>query len=100
MKRVNGSPQLYLASSAAEKTQVVDSGKRLRTVIRSLEECQTLLAGSANRDAAQLVAMAILQLRMGLHHIADSDLRALCDAMTVEQDDNPDMAEASSCGTI
>jgi hypothetical protein len=78
---------------------VVDSGKRLRTVISSLEECQTLLAGSANRDAAQLVAMAILQLRMGLHHIADSELRALCDAMTVEQNDAQDVPGASSCGT-
>jgi hypothetical protein len=75
---------------------VVDSNKRLRSVIASLEECQVLLAGSANRDAVQLLAMAVLQLRMRLHQIADSELKALCDAMTVEPNDNPDLPEASS----
>ena len=77
---------------------MVDSDKRLRSVIRMLEECQVLLAGSANRDAAQLLAMAVLQLRMRVHHIADSELKALCDAMTVKTSDNPDLPEASSCG--
>jgi len=93
MKRVIGSPQLYLASSAPEKTPVSDSDKRLQSVIASLEEFQIYLAGSANRDAAQLLAMAVLQLRMRLHQVADSELKALCDAMTIETD--PDLSEAS-----
>jgi hypothetical protein len=72
---------------------VSDSDKRLQSVIASLEEFQIYLAGSANRDAAQLLAMAVLQLRMRLHQVADSELKALCDAMTIETD--PDLSEAS-----
>lgn len=74
---------------------MLESDKRLRSVIGSLEECRVLLAGSADRDAAQLVAMAVLQLRMRLHHVADSELKALCDAMTTQADDNPDLAGAT-----
>jgi hypothetical protein len=70
----------------------------LRSVIASLEECRALLCGSANRDAAQLVAMAVLQLRMRLHQIADSELKALCDAIIAETNDNPDLPEASRSG--
>jgi hypothetical protein len=45
------------------------------------------LAGGDDRDAAQLLAMAILELRMRVHHIADSELKALCDVLTVESTD-------------
>src|SRR5258708_34147592 len=82
MKRVNGSPQLYLASSAPGKTPVVDSDKRLRSVIRMLEECQALLAGSANRDAAQLLAMAVLPPRVRGHLYSDSELKAHVEGIT------------------
>jgi hypothetical protein len=41
--------------------------------------------------------MAVLQLRMRLHQIDDSELKALCDAMLPETSDNPDLPEASSC---
>jgi hypothetical protein len=75
---------------------VVDQDKRLRSVISSLEDCRLRLAGSANRDAAQLIGMAILQLRMRLHHIADSELKALCDALTQAKPDS-DLNEASGC---
>jgi hypothetical protein len=69
----------------------------LGSVIASLEQCQAVLADGANREAAQLVAMAVLQLRMRLHGIDDSELKALCDAMLPETSDNPDLPEASSC---
>ena len=98
MKQVNGSPRLFLASSEPETTPVADSDNLLRSVIASLEECRSLLSGSANRDAAQLVAMAVLQLRMRLHQIADSELKALCDAMVADSNDNPDLPEASRSG--
>ena len=96
-KRTIGSPQLYLASSAGKKTSASDTDKRLRSVIASLEECQVFLADGASRDAAQLLAMAALQLRMRLHRIADAELKALCDAMTVDAGANPDLPEASNC---
>ena len=95
MKQVNGSHRLYLASSESEKTSEADSDNLLRSVIASLEENRVLLSGSANRDAAQLVAMAVLQLRMRLHQIADAELKALCDAMVDDTNDNPDLSEAS-----
>jgi hypothetical protein len=98
MKQVNGSPRLFLASSELEKAPGADSDNLLRSVIASLEECRALLCGSANRDAAQLVAMAVLQLRMRLHQIADSELKALCDAIIAETNDNPDLPEASRSG--
>jgi hypothetical protein len=70
----------------------------LRSVITSLEECHVALADGVNRDAAQLLAMAILQLRMRLHQIADSELKALCDAMTVETNNKPHVPKVSSYG--
>ncbi|MDB5513663.1 MAG: hypothetical protein JWQ17_421 [Tardiphaga sp.] len=76
---------------------MLDPDKRLGSVIASLEQCQAVLADGAYRDAAQLVAMAVLQLRMRLHQIDDSELKALCDAMLPETGDNPDLPEASSC---
>ena len=71
-----------------------DSDKRLRSIIASLEEFQVYLSDSANRDAAQLLAIAVLQLRMRIHQIADSELKALCDAIAFET--NPNLPEASS----
>lgn len=82
MKPANGSPRLYLASSGTGKKPVVSSAMRLRSVMLHLEECKMLLSEPDDRDSAQLVAMAVLQLQMRIHHIGDSDLRALCDAMT------------------
>jgi hypothetical protein len=43
--------------------------------------------------------MAVLQLRMRLYHIADSELKALCDAMTADTNDKPDIPEASRSGS-
>jgi hypothetical protein len=42
--------------------------------------------------------MAVLQLRMRLHQIADEELKALCDAVMAETNDNPDVTEASRSG--
>ena len=86
MKQTTGSPPLYLASSVKE-TPVANSEQRLHAVLATLEECRDVLAANAQRETAQLVSVAILQLRMKVHQIADSELKALCDAMT--PDDGP-----------
>ena len=39
------------------------------------------LLASTSRETAELVSVAILELRMKLHRIGDSELKALCDAM-------------------
>jgi hypothetical protein len=82
MKRPTGSPRLYLASSESEETQVANSEQKLRSTLATLEQCRAVLLASASRETAQLVSVAILQLRMKLNRIADSELKALCDAMT------------------
>ena len=81
MKRPNGSLRLYLASSVSEETLVANSEERLHAVLATLEECRAVLAGGANRETVQLLSVAILQLRMKLNQVADSELKALCDAM-------------------
>ena len=91
MKRPNGSTRLYLASSLSEKTLVANSEERLLAVLATLEECRAALAGGANQETVQLLSVAILQLRMKLHQISDSELKALCDAMVPE--DGPERSE-------
>jgi hypothetical protein len=87
MKRQTGSPLVYLASAVTEKTLVANSEQRLHSVVAALEECRATLTGSSNQETVQLVSLAILQLRMKLNRVADSELKALCDAMT--PDDEP-----------
>jgi hypothetical protein len=81
MERPTGSPRPYLANSVTEKTLVANSEQRLHSVLATLEECQAVLVASSSRETAQLVSLAILQLRMKLNRIADSDLKMLCDAI-------------------
>ena len=60
---------------------MANSEERLRSVLATLEECRAALVDSSNRETAQLVSLAILELRMKLNRIADTELKALCDAM-------------------
>jgi hypothetical protein len=55
--------------------------ENLRAVLASLEECHASLIMNGDRDTAQLVSVAILELRIKLNQINDSELKALCDAM-------------------
>jgi hypothetical protein len=70
---------------------VANSDEALRSVLAALEECRAVLTESGNRDTALLVSLAVLELQMKLNRIADSELKALCDAML--PDDGP--AESS-----
>ena len=65
---------------------MANSEQRLQSVVATLEECRAVLIDSANRETAQLVSVAILQLRMKLNQVSDQDLRALCDAMVPDED--------------
>jgi hypothetical protein len=66
---------------------VANSEERLHSILATLEECRAALIACANRETAQLVSVAILELRMKLYRVADSELKALCDAML--PDDGP-----------
>jgi hypothetical protein len=59
---------------------VANSEERLRSLLATLEECRAALI-ECDRQTALLVSVAILELRMKLNKIADSELKALCDAM-------------------
>jgi hypothetical protein len=65
---------------------VVYVEEELKDVLATLEQCQTALVRNGDRDTAQLVSVAILELRIKLNRIEDSELKALCDAMLREVD--------------
>jgi hypothetical protein len=73
---------------------VANSEQRLHSVLATLDECRTVLLASASQETAQLVSLAILQLRMKLNRIADSELKILCDAMM------PDQGSAEKSGPV
>jgi len=66
---------------------VARSEERLLSLLATLEECRAFLAGKASPETGKLLSLAILELRMELHHVTDSELKALCDRMVV--DDQP-----------
>lgn len=73
---------------------VSHSEEKLRAVLATLEECKAALVLSGDKDTAQLLAVAILELRIKINRIEDSELKALCDAMlreveTIERPDDP-----------
>ena len=66
---------------------VSDSEAHLRTIIATLEENRAALVESCNLEAAQILAVAILQLRMRLHGIDGSELKAFCQAVQLHEAD-------------
>lgn len=55
-------------------------------MLATLEECQASLILNGDRDTAQLVSVAILELKIKLNRIEDSELKALCDAMVRDRE--------------
>ena len=60
---------------------MANSDERLHSILATLEECRAGLIDSASRETAQLLSVAILELRMKLNRVAESELKALCDAL-------------------
>lgn len=65
------------------------SDERLHSVLKSLEDSRATLLECGDWETAQLTSLSILQLRMNLNRIADSDLKALCDVMTPDLEPAP-----------
>ncbi len=55
---------------------MANSEERLHSVLTTLEQCRAVLAETTNRETVQLLSVAILQLRMKLNQVADSELKA------------------------
>src|SRR3954449_1753865 len=87
MKRKTGTPPIYLASSGTDNMPVANQEERLLSLLATLEECRAFLLERASSETARLLSLAILELRMELHKVTDSELKALCDLM--ETDDQP-----------
>ena len=85
MKRKRGTPRLDLAASGVDNMQVASTEERLLSLLATLEECQTFLLDRANAETARLLDLAILELRMELHKVTDSELKALCDMMASDE---------------
>ncbi len=68
-------------ASASHALDDVSADEIHRAVSKISEQCRAVLAETTNRETVQLLSVAILQLRMKLNQVADSELKALCDAM-------------------
>jgi hypothetical protein len=64
---------------------VVNSDEQLLTVLETLEECRAALLDIGKNDTAHMISVAILDLRMKLNRIADSELKALCDEIMLPE---------------
>lgn len=72
-----------------ERTPVSYSDEQFHSVLETLEECRRVLNENRGRETAELLSIAILDLRMKLKGIADAELRALCDEMLRGASDEP-----------
>ncbi|MDO9564392.1 MAG: hypothetical protein Q7J60_22450 [Bradyrhizobium sp.] len=61
---------------------MANSEERLQSILATLEQCRAALVKEARPETAKLVSLAVLDLRIDLSRMPDSDLKALCDAMT------------------
>ena len=66
---------------------MANSEERLQAILATLEQCRAALVKESRPETAKLVSLAILDLRIELSKIPDSDLKALCDAMTPPEDE-------------
>ncbi len=57
---------------------------QLHSVLQTLEECQAVLTENRSRETADLLSIAILDLRMKLNRVGSSELKALCDQILRE----------------
>jgi hypothetical protein len=64
---------------------VANSEQRLHSVLATLEECRAVLIDSSDQETALLVSVAVLDLRMKLNRVANSELKAICDAMLPDE---------------
>jgi hypothetical protein len=60
---------------------VANSDEHLLFVLATLEQCRAALRQAGEGDTAQLVSVAILDLRMKLKGVDDAELKALCEEL-------------------
>jgi len=65
---------------------VSNSDEQLLSVLEALEACRAALRANGNGETAQLVSLAVLDLRMKLNRVTDDELKALCDEMVLSEE--------------
>lgn len=55
--------------------------EQLNSVLQELEDCRSVLSRRGARETAELLSIAILDLKMKLNRVGYSELNALCDEM-------------------
>ena len=64
---------------------MAESEERLQSILSVVEECRTGLVECASAEAAHLLALAILEIRIKLNRVSDLELKAWCDAIMGDQ---------------
>ena len=77
-----------------EKMPVANTQERLLSLLETLEECRAFVLDGANPEVARLLSLAVLELRMELHKVTDSELKAVCELM----DSDEQIAQAPNFG--
>ncbi|HEY0848996.1 MAG TPA: hypothetical protein VGD96_03735 [Bradyrhizobium sp.] len=85
MKPPAESPSVQLVSVMPAEALAANLEARLRATLATLERCQASLANDAEHETADLLSVAILQLRMKLKGVTDSELRLLCEMQAAEE---------------
>lgn len=85
MKQSDGTPRIHLASSTPVEMLAANLQARSRATLATLERCQASLANDAEHETADLLSVAILQLRMKLRGVTHTELKLLCDVQAAEQ---------------
>jgi hypothetical protein len=67
------------------RTPVAHSDEQLLSVLAALEECRATLLANNSSETAQLVSVAMLELRMKLNQVSEDELRDLCDEMLADE---------------
>jgi hypothetical protein len=67
-------PSSGIAEQVAKPTLISDADERLRSIIATLDESRSALVESLNTEAAQVLAVSILQLRMASIESATKNL--------------------------
>jgi hypothetical protein len=85
MKPPAESPPVQLVSSLPAETLATNLQARLRKTLATLERCQASLANDAEHESADLLSVAILQLRMKLKGVTESELKLLCEMQAAKE---------------
>lgn len=85
MKPPGGAPWARLVSTMPAEALAANLEERLRTTLATLERCQASLANDAEHETADLLSVAILQLRMKLKGVTDTELKLLCEMQAAQE---------------